>query len=802
MRRILLVLFFTLFALPVGVSLSGCGKSNVNSFCTGSAGARIGDAQNITLQPTVGGVSIGFGQTQSVTTPIATDCKNNTVSIARYTYSTTNPASATAPAVADVNPTTGALCAGTWNRNTPGGTPDYSTCIPGTVAGIAELQASGGGANSNKVLVYVHPQITAITLGAPSTDCVNDPATSCQQYTATSTTAAPAYIPNTCISFGQSRQLVARFFAGAQNITYSAGHATFTAQTGGLVSFENTSGVATALLPGTTVVTASIANSTSAAGLISVCPPKTITISTPNTVNGAVTVNPNNTEQITATVTDINGVALTGLPLTITSTTPTSIPASSTGITPVFPGTAAINAFCLPPTCNPSPYGNVGLLGTGKPVSSNTLLSTTPGSNSTRLWIGSTDSIYLVPVDLTTGSVPSPTRLPYTPNSMVITQNGSAIYMGSDTALMTYSTSSNSVTGANIALQGTVLTVSPDSTTVVISDPARKIITLYNTATPAVVSTYNGVGTRAAYTPDGSTLYITTTDNRLLVYSNFTSWQSYDLSATGANDVAIAVPSVGAFVGGATAINGRSYCPNSSVSPTVFYPQASTTPVAQAAGDRVATTNDGLHLLDARLPVAGSTPVLDDVTFPTSTSARDTITKNPDGSIARTPGVATFTNTLPSGDCPEDLSAATYGPVPHFGTAVNTAILTGVNAAAVTGLFPASDSSIAFTTYLPASGATSTGTLLPAYTPGLSGTGAVSSVKLANGATAPVAGVFSTDNKFFFAGTAGDNQVHVITRSSLTDTSQIAPKLPSNTTGAAAAVPNLLVQYPRNVTNQ
>ncbi len=802
MRRILVLLFLTLFALPVGLSLSGCSKGNTNTFCIGSAGARVGDAQNIVLNPTVGGISIGFGQTASVTTPTATDCKNNPVSIAKYTYSTTNPASSTAPAVADVNPSTGALCAGTWNRNLAGGIPDYTFCTPGTVAGIAELQASGGGANSNKVLVYVHPQITSITLGAASTDCVNDPATSCPQYTATSTTVAPAYVPNSCFSFNQSRQLVARFFAGTQNITYSAGHALFAAQTPGLVSFENTSGVATALAPGTTVVTATIANSTSTAGLISVCPPKTITISSPNTVNGAVTVNPNNTEPLTATVTDINGVTLSGLSLTFTSTTPTSTPVSGTGIAPVFPGTAAINAFCLPPSCNPSPYGNIGLLGTGKPVSSNTLLSTTPGSNSTRLWIGSTDSIYLVPVDLTTGAVPSPTRLPYTPNSMVVAQNGAAIYMGSSTALMTYSTGNNAVSGINPALQGTVLAVSPDSTTVVISDPSRQIITLYNTSAPAVISTYNGVGTRAAYTPDGTSLYITTTDNRLLVYSSFTSWQSYDLSATGANDVAVAVPSVGAFVGGATAINGRSYCPNASVSPTIFYPQASTTPVAPAVGDRVATTDDGRHLLDVRLPASGGTPVIDDVTFPRSTTARDNIVTNPDGSITHTPGLATFTNTLPNGDCPEDVSAAVYGYVPVFGTAVNTAILTGVNAAGVTGIFPASDSSIAFATYLPVSGAANTGTLLPAYTPGLGGTGTQSSVKLANGATAPVSGVFSSDNQFFFAGTAGDNQVHVITRSSLTDTSQIAPKLPSNTTTGGSAVPNLLVQYPRTVTNQ
>lgn len=789
MRRILVVVLFFLCALPVGVSLSGCSKGTSTSpYCNGANGPRIGEAQSITLQPTVGGLSLGFSQTASVTTPTAVDCQNNTVSIATYKYSTTNPSNPNSIAVADVNPTTGALCAGQWNRNNASGVPNYTYCTSTGQAGVAELTAAGNGANSNKVLVYVHPQITAIALGAASTDCVNDPASNCPQYTATATTTAAPYTPNTCVSFNQSRQLVARFFAGGSNITYSAGHATFAAQTAGLVTIENTSGVATALAPGTTVVTATIANSTSTAGLISVCPPKSITITTPNTVNGIVTVNPNNTEPITARVLDTLGNQITGLNLTYNSTNPIASPAASNGISPVFPGSAAITAFCLPPTCNPSPYGNVGLQNTGKPISSNTILSTTPGSNSTRLWVASTDSIYLVPIDLTTSVIPSPTRLPYTPNSMVISQNGTTIYMGSSQGLMTFATggttgTGSGVTGTNVGLQGTVLAVSPDSATVVISDPTRQIISLYNSTTPAVTSTFGGVGTRAAYTPDGGTLYVTTTDNRLLVYSAFTSWQSYDLSATGATDVAVAVPAVGAFISGTTAINGRSYCANSNVTPTIFYPQASTTPVSAAVGDRIAATSDGLHILDVRLPASGGTPILNDLTFAGSTAN--------DG----TAGIRTFTNKLPSGDCPES------GNPPTFGTVVNTAALTGVTTTGVTSLVAASDSSIAFTTYLPTAGAVATGAVLPSYAPGAAGAGTTRNVSLAAGATAPVSGVFSQDNKFFFTGTAGDNQVHIITRSSLADTSQLAPKLPSNS-GATYAVPNLLVQYPRNVTNQ
>ena len=60
----------------------------------------------------------------------------------------------------------------------------------------------------------------------------------------------------------------------------------------------------------------------------------------------------------------------------------------------------------------------------------------------------------------------------------------------------------------------------------------------------------------------------------------------------------------------------------------------------------------------------------------------------------------------------------------------------------------------------PSSTYTGTSGLLPEYIPS---TGAISNVTLSSGAVAPVAGVFSSDNLTFFAGTSGDNQVHLIT---------------------------------------
>ena len=65
-------------------------------------------------------------------------------------------------------------------------------------------------------------------------------------------------------------------------------------------------------------------------------------------------------------------------------------------------------------------------------------------------------------------------------------------------------------------------------------------------------------------------------------------------------DVAITVPAVGAYFAGPTT-TARGYCPISTpTTPTnesnVFYPPADSSP---AITDRIAATNDGLHILGA-----------------------------------------------------------------------------------------------------------------------------------------------------------------------------------------------------------
>jgi trimeric autotransporter adhesin len=804
MRRFVTLAVLLLFTVPFGVSISGCSKKSPTIFCDGGdSGIPVGQVTTINLQPKITGISLNFAQIGQVGTPTAADCKGTTETVSKYTYATFLPNGTPDITIADVEPTNGRLCAGTWNRNTGGGIPDFTTCTPTNKSGTVFVIASGDGASSNPLPVYIHPVVTSVVLGPLSTDCLNDPATNCspaafgdQQVsctvdpgtgccTAPVTTVAAFAATNSCVSQAITGQLAARVFQNASttpanNISCKVGHLSYVAQTASIVSIDQ-NGVATAQQPGSTVITANISNAGSSAGFFSTCPPTSIALSIPGlpgSSSSSIIVNPNNLQPITSTVKDKNGTILTGVALEFESTTPTTIPAAAAGtVTPIFPGAAAITAVCQPPSCNPSPFNQIGLFGNGKPVTSNPITITAPGINSTNLYIASTNSLYLVPVDFTQPQQGAPVRLPFQPNSMVISNDGSSIYMGSAFEIMTYSATSNTVTNQDTSVTGTVLAVSPDGSTLVITDPIRQFVYLYNASSGGIQTQFGGVATHAAFSPDSQTVYITegdynastgvvTPNNGLLVHSLFTGWYQ-TTSAQATTDVAVAVPTVGAFFGG-NPTTARSYCPvtttttlnGETATTNLFYPDAG---VIAPSTSRIATTNDGLHLLGA------TTAAFTDLAIP---------------------------NGLPIGNCP--LPDAT--PQNFVTTPVFTGALPGVTATAITGVLPTSDSKTAFVTY------TGTGGVVPVYTPQATGAGALTTIPLSTAIGTPIAplvGVVAADNQTFYAGTSGDNAVHLITRQ--TDgtykdvTKPILPALPDANGNIVA--PNLLVQKPRKATS-
>lgn len=787
MAGLALVLFF---AVPLGVSLAGCSKgSTAPQYCySGDSGLQIGQLATLSLNSTLAieGESLNYGQIGQSLNVVGYDCKGNTVSVSNPVYATSDMT------IADINPATGQVCGGTWNRNTGGGVANYTTCTPpaATTKYLAYVTATAGGVTSNVVPVYVHPTVTSIVFGkSPSGSCSTDPDTTCCPASPNSVVTAPYYDGSKCISQNSTAQIAARVYANndmlpADNITCKSGHITFGTQgASGVVTFDP-NGVGTAELPGSVSVTAELssglASSASTIGFFSTCPPANITLAAVGQgTSSSVNVGLNNTQSFTATVTDTNGNPLTGVPLTFESSTPQTIPAGSTtgAVTPAYPGSAVITAVCEPPTCNPAPFSQLGYLGNGKPVTSNGIQVNTTGTSTTAIYVASTQSQYIYPEDFSTGQPGALLKLPYVPNSMVITQDGSTVYFGSSQGLMSLSTASNSVSVVSMGIQGIVLSVSPDGSTVVVTDPVKQTISL--TSGSSVGSTFGGVATHAQWSPDSQTVYITTdptksNGNLLVTHSNYTNWQSTPIAGTGSadasyNDVTVMVPAIGAYFAGTPATDGRSYCATTTVTTATTPPTTSNvfTPLSDekaVPSDRIAATADGLHILGA-----SATAGMSDIYLVTAPRACTTLT-----------GPAAFATTVNT-----PIPFPTVGAVP----------------ATITGVDPSTNSALAFVTY------TGTGGKLPYYVPTAAGpTGSLKSLTLTGTPTAPVTGVFSTDNFTFFVGTSGDNLVHLITITypatgapTVTDSQQIAPQLPD--ANGNIVTPNLIVQRPRRVTS-
>ncbi|MFP5210085.1 MAG: hypothetical protein ACLGRW_12430 [Acidobacteriota bacterium] len=782
MRRFLTLVCLLCLAIPAGISVSGCFRNPGQNYCNGLGyGLKDTDVTSIYLQPQIGGISLAFGQTQQIKAPSALTCKGAgaTVNTSQYTYGTTNNR------LVDVSPT-GNICAGTWNRNTGGGIPDYTICnyptpsptTKGLPYGIAYITAAIDSVVSNPVQVFVHPQVTSVSLVGPqqcfsqgqqelldSQACFSNNGKQellCKPPSLTDPTQFACPLPPGVTTVSDCSQVIGTFTYAVENSSV----ATINQQTNQI----------TAQLPGTTAITASIAGSGSSAGYFSTCPAKSIKVTLANGATSGV-VTQGVQQNLTTVVTDTSGNQITGLSLDYQSTNPINITAGAAGaISARFPGIATVNAVCQPAVCNPSPINEVGLNGTGVSISSNPVRVITPGTVSNYVWFASPgNSQYFVPILLLTGTTGSTVRLPYVPNSMVMDEGGNNLYFGSLHELMVYSTTTNAITGEDPSVPGVVLAVSPNNSQVLINDQIRGLFYIRN-ATGSGFITFGGLGAAAQWTPDSKTLYIvdrkslnnpaagiTGHTDTLYVYNQNTGWSTYDLTPSGgATSVAITVPGVGAYLDGSPTV-AHTWCPTGTVGNTAsmtFYPQVDSEPIET---DALAATTDGQHILGAGMAGGGITLSDIGVTIPTTACPSST--------------TGTGSNQV-----------QTLLPLPIQQTLLlNQYPLTGINATSVSAVVASPVSNLAFITY---NGSTP-GALLPYYITGPSGSaGTVHYVTLAGGSavTAPLTGVFSPDDTTFFVSTAGDNKIHFISiptsltsTTQLQDTQQLSPKLPACT---------------------
>lgn len=774
MQRFFVLIVLLSLSLPVGLSIAGCGH-NTNNYClkNGHAyGPTINQVAYVVLQPQTTGISLAWGQTRSVDQPTAYNCNNQAQTVSSYTYATTDRS------LADISPS-GIICAGTWNRYSQGLVAPYTVCTPPSGAsinncgsstnpnaacGVAQITATGGSVTSNPVKVYIHPPITSISINpsAPTqTGCYS------QGVTVSDSNGNPLTLRSETTVLGPD---------GTPIPLSDVGTITYRPSDGSIVTINNTTesgsssssssnpnGTMTANQPGATLITASVASSSSAAGYFYTCPPKSIALS----INGqtSATVTPSSTPTVVSTIKDKNGTTLTGVGLDYTSTQPQNLSVSSTGAIDVnFPSEAEISAICQPGSCNPAPIDQIGVYGTGTPVVSNTVKITAPGTDSDQLWFASPQSQYFSSIDLTQGTKGTTVRLPYVPNSMVANQSVSSLYFGSYRELMVYNTVTNSISKQDTSVPGVVLAVSPDNSTLVINDQLRKVIYLYSVSTGTSTS-IGGIATHAQFSPDGKTVYITGPSD-LYVHNSNTGWSTYPLTSTQSaactpslnntgddpfcgRDLAITVPQVGAFVTGSTT-SAYAFCPNTTVSPTVYYPQAAS---GLAQTDHLATTANGDHMIGA-----------------TDTDLVDMWLYSDSGQTQLG---------MPTGECPQP-SPTTSGPIKLYPYSVSTPFNGITNTPApvpsqIDQVLTSPNSTEAFVTYQ----SNSPNGVLPEYTPSTTANqqGTLTGIQLSGNAGNPIAGAFSPDGSIFFASTSGDDLIHMINPSTMKETGTLSPGL-------------------------
>ena len=221
----------------------------------------------------------------------------------------------------------------------------------------------------------------------------------------------------------------------------------------------------------------------------------------------------------------------------------------------------------------------------------------------------------------------------------------------------------------------------------------------------------------------------------------------------------VTVPHVGAyFAGGAETPGAAATAP---IPPSRPPPRTATRPSQQISTTRsptsaapkhqvVAATTDGNHILGAGTESRGR---------PSSATSRSAcrFQRPPRCRPSDVPRRVLPEHLQHLSDCPRSPSHPQQNP----GYPSNTP---GIIPQGITGIVPASNSALAFVTYNGSSG------ILPEYIPYHPGT--IVPLQLGNGATtatAPLAGVFSTDNLNFYAG-ASDGQVHLISINGTTAT--------------------------------
>jgi len=470
----------------------------------------------------------------------------------------------------------GLACGGVWDSLTA-----PVVCTPkGT--GVALVTAIANGVSSPPVTVYVHQHVTNVVVqkvpGQPPTL-----STACYS---SGTPQGPEKALYEAFAFGGP--------SGSTDLTSSVGPFGFGSTTlpgqalGRAVTLSSpgpsaptNQQIASAAVPGTTSIFATVAGVTSPPLQFTTCPVQSISLQLAPGSSSAL-VSPGGSAAVNAVVKDTVGMTLTAIPLTWISSSAQSVAvtggassvfASSASVGGSAAGKGAITAACTPPNCNggfspslpvyPTSSLPFQVTSSSSPPSPTTYVTTSACSGTT---LSCTTRI--VPItkagSASTFSAGVPINLPFTPNSFSIGSNSTAAsYLGVDSTgfnaqgLMIFSSGGVSqLAGA----AGRVLAVSPDSSTVILSDtadaPSRINVCKNCNSTARTFSTILFPNaSAAAFSPDNLKVYLVSSspcpggggNGCILVYSQVDSPQYVPLSGP-ASDAAFIANGTAGFI--------------------------------------------------------------------------------------------------------------------------------------------------------------------------------------------------------------------------------------------------------------
>lgn len=489
-------------ALICALSLSflGCGKGS-----SGSSGA---PSISVTLTPNPT-ASMNLGSTLQFSASVT---NNKTVISTPITFLTSNNR------ILSFSPS-GLACAGSWG-------PNFIVCNPGA-PGVVTVRASGFGTPSPKTTVYVHPQVTNITVSPASSPCVPQ---------------------------NQTEVFQATVFNGGTDITPFVGPLTWSVMEPTVGKASTTaSGLQTnqvqitAAQPGLTHIFANVSGLNGQSVPFETCPVQSISVLDSSTGTASLSLQKGSSATLTPTVTDSQGNVISVTGLTWISSQPGVATTKSGSVTAVSPGGAAIFPVCAPPGCNVNLY---------EVYSSNVVKTTVTGSAvASTVYVASTGCLgisgckaSLIPINTQTNTAGTAIALPSPPNSMVFDSTGAKAYFGSAAGLQVLSFTGNTSTGFGTGA-GKVLAVSPDGTQAIVSDTTSNPNVVYivnsksSTSTPFLLS---GV-TTAAFSPDSTTAYLLS-GSTLYVYSTTRALQTINLPGP-ASDAAFLATGTFGFVG-------------------------------------------------------------------------------------------------------------------------------------------------------------------------------------------------------------------------------------------------------------